>query len=119
MARHDESLFRRVIDFARERYNTDKATYHVSATLDSAPPASEVASAEQLEEIYLEKWSNVPAGKGFTNPGRQILHCTFGSVLTDAELGSAVRSVLEANTETYADVLAEHFTRHLQALQTG
>ena len=29
----------RLVTFARERYNTDKATYHVSATLASAPPA--------------------------------------------------------------------------------
>ena len=36
VARHDEALFRRVIDFARERYDRDKATYHVSATLGPA-----------------------------------------------------------------------------------
>src|SRR5205085_2439902 len=38
-ARHDESLFRRIIEFARNRYDVDKATYHVSATVASAPPA--------------------------------------------------------------------------------
>ncbi len=37
VARHDSALFRRIIDFARSRYETDKATYHVSATLASAP----------------------------------------------------------------------------------
>src|SRR4029078_5023920 len=36
--RHDEALFRRIIDFSRGRYETDKATYHVSATLDKTPP---------------------------------------------------------------------------------
>ena len=30
VARHDEALFRRIIDFGRARYDTDKATYHVS-----------------------------------------------------------------------------------------
>ena len=37
-------------------------------------------------------WSagrDVPAGKGFTEPGRQVLHCTFGTVLMDPELGPA------------------------------
>ena len=48
----------------------------------------------ELERTYLEFWSDVPAGCGFTQPGRQILHCTFGSVLTDPEYGPAVRDVL-------------------------
>jgi len=119
VARHDAALFRRVIDFARERYNTDKATYHVSATLDSAPPAGEVSDTKTLEQLYLECWPDVPAGKGFTNLGRQILHCTFGSVLTDATLGPAVRGVLDSHTDTYTEVLADHFARHLEALNSG
>jgi hypothetical protein len=118
-ARHDESLFRNVIEFARQRYETDRATYHVSATLQSAPPAGEVDAVAELERIYLENWSDVAQGAGFTNPGRQILHCTFGSVLTHPEWGSALRGVLESHADTYTEVLAEHFQRHLRALQTG
>jgi hypothetical protein len=119
VARHDESLFRRLIDFARGRYDTDKATYHVSATLADAPPASDVRDVAELERIYLERWSDVPAGRGFTNPGRQILHCTFGSVLTHPEYGPAVKAVLKAHPDTYAEVLADHFARHLDALRIG
>ncbi|MCA9185305.1 MAG: tagaturonate epimerase family protein [Pirellulaceae bacterium] len=119
VARHDEALFRKIIDFSRLRYPTDKATYHVSATNDSAPPASDVGSVRELEGLYLECWDRVPAGQGFTAPGRQILHCTFGSVLTDPRLGKAVRDVLVAHPDTYTEVLADHFSRHLQALQAG
>lgn len=119
VARHDELLFRRIVTFARERYETDKATYHVSATLDSAPPEGDVADAVELERLYLERWEVVPEGRGFTQPGRQILHCTFGSVLTHPNFGPAVRGVLEANPETYATVLEEHFVRHLIALKSG
>jgi tagaturonate epimerase len=118
VARHDEALFRRVVRFARERYDTDKATYHVSAT-NAAVPDESGLSREQLEKIYLECWTDVPAGVGFTEPGRQILHCTFGSTLTDPELGPAVRSVLESNPGTYTEVLADHFGRHLEALRAG
>jgi len=82
VARHDESLFRQLIDFGRSRYDTDKATYHVSATNATVPPTSDIADADGLERTYLERWADVPAGKGFTEPGRQILHCTFGSTLT-------------------------------------
>ena len=119
VARHDEQLFRRIVDFGRSRYDTDKATYHVSATVDSAPPQREVADSGQLEQLYLECWPNVPQGKGFTKLGRQILHCTFGSVLTSEEFGPAVRAVLEAHPDTYTEVLADHFSRHLQALAAG
>jgi tagaturonate epimerase len=119
VALKDEPLFRRVIDFARSRYETDKATYHVSATLHSTPPASEVFDGTELERLYLERWSDVPVGKGFTSPGRQILHCTFGSTLTHPELGPAVKQVIEQNVDTYTEVLADHFARHLLALRTG
>ena len=119
VARHDGPLFRRIITFAREHYEVDRATYHVSATLDSAPPEEQVADIVELERHYLERWADVPAGRGFTAPGRQILHCTFGSTLTDPDLGPAVRLVLETHPETYADVLEEHFVRHLDALRAG
>lgn len=119
VARHDVALFRRLIDFARLRYNIDKATYHVSATLDSAPTTTECTSVSELEQHYLECWSDVPFGRGFTNPGRQILHCTFGSTLTDPVLGPAVKSLLAANVGTYTEILREHFVRHLQALKDG
>jgi len=114
--RHDEPLFRTIIDFARERYETDKATYHVSATLDSAPPQEQIVDPTELEQIYLERWSDVPEGKGFTALGRQILHCTFGSVLTHKELGPAMLEIVNSHCETYTEILAEHFERHLAAL---
>jgi hypothetical protein len=119
VARHDEKLFRGVIDFSRGRYDTDKATYHVSATVQNVPPASDLRDARQLEKTYLELWSDVAPGKGFTAPGRQILHCTFGSVLTDPALGKEVRDCVAAHPDTYTEVLADHFARHLDALTRG
>jgi hypothetical protein len=118
VARHDEGLFRRIIDFARSRYDVDKATYHVSATVASAPP-TEGTSVQELEREYLELWSEVPKGKGFTKPGRQILHCTFGSVLCHAELGPALKELLREQQATYTEVLADHFVKHLEALREG
>ena len=119
VALHDEELFRRIVEFARGRYDVDKATYHVSGTVEGTPPASEVAEVKELEREYLECWEDVPQGKGFTKPGRQILHCTFGSVLTDAELGPAVRACCEENLATFTEVLKDHFVRHLEALRDG
>ena len=122
VARHDEKLFRTIIDFSRARYDTDKATYHVSATCDSAPAQGDVADIRELEGLYLEHWEDVDANKpgtGFVAPGRQILHCTFGSVLTDATLGKAVVDVIKAEPGTFKDVLALHFGKHLIALRAG
>lgn len=115
-ARHDAALFRRIIDVARRHYDRDKATYHVCARVDALPSPQDVTGVQQLEQIYLERWPEVPRGKGFTAPGRQVLHCTFGTILTDPELGGLLRQLLEAHAHTYTEVLADHFMRHLQAL---
>ena len=118
VARHDSAAFREIIDFSRGRYETDKATYHVSATLADAPETKDADDAT-LESEYLEMWKDVPVGKGFTKPGRQILHCTFGSVLTDDKFGKIVHDCLKAHPDTYVEVLDDHFGRHLDALKSG
>lgn len=118
VAIHDETLFRQIVRFARSRYDVDKATYHVSAT-NAAVSDDESLDRDQLERVYLERWADVPKGLGFTEPGRQILHCTFGSTLTHPEYGPALRAVLESHPETYCEVLADHFSRHLEALRAG
>ena len=119
VARHDVGLFRRIIDFSRSRYERDKATYHVSATLKSAPPANEIKEARLLERHYLGLWDEIKGPGGLSNPGRQILHCTFGSVLTDAALKGEVLAVLEGNPRAYQEILADHFGRHLKSLAAG
>ena len=112
VVRRDVPLFKAIALFARERYSIDRATYHVSAELDDAPDPREL-SALELEDAYLQLWSKTPEGQGFTRPGRQILHCTFGSVLTHAEFGPALKEVLRQHPADYAEVLREHFVRHL------
>lgn len=118
IARHDPGGFRTIVDFSRDRYEHDRRTYHVSATLADAPKTADADDAT-LEREYLELWDEVPAGKGFTKPGRQILHCTFGSVLTDNRLSRLVSDCLRAHPDTYRGVLDDHFSRHLDALRTG
>ena len=54
---------------------------------------------------------------------RQMLHVTFGSVLTERLSGEGYRfrdrflNVLRANEETYYRVLEAHFDRHLEPFQ--
>jgi hypothetical protein len=115
----EPDLFRQIVDFSRGRYDADKATYHVSAAVDAIPAPNEIPDNERLQQIYLERWCEVPPGRGFTAAGREILHCTFGSVLTDRQLGPAVQQAINTNQNVYKEVLVEHFTRHLQALNAG
>lgn len=116
LVRHEPKLFREIITFARGRYDTDKATYHVSATLQSAPDVS-AANDVELEREYLEIWNEVPSGVGFTKLGRQILHCTFGAVLTHPQYGAQLRDCLSTHADTYSEILEDHFSRHLEALR--
>lgn len=115
----EPDLFREICEFSRKHYNHDKATYHVHATLEQTPPPSELTDNLKLQDVYLERWENVPPDRGLVEPGRQILHCTFGSVLTDKKLGPALRECLESNLSTYTEVLSEHFSRHLDSLAKG
>jgi len=108
VVRHDISRFRQIVESSREHFATDRATYHISAELAKVPPPSAVPDPRKLEQIYLDE-----------NDGRQILHVTFGSVLTDPTLGPAVKQVLTAHPQTHRQVLAAHFGKHLAALRSG
>jgi hypothetical protein len=118
-ARVDARLFRRLVVFARDRYDTDRATYHVSATNQMVPPPSAISDDKELERRYLGSWESTPRGKGLSVPGRQIMHCTFGSTLTHPEFGPALRGVLEDHPSQYKEILVTHFSKHLEALRAG
>ncbi len=100
----DVGFFREIYTFARERYDTDKASYHVSAELGRAPLPDRVTNWPALLDQF---------------DAREILHVTFGSVLTDQNADGSLRfydrftSILRANPEAYAANLETHFTRHL------
>ena len=69
VAIHDPALFRRVVEFARTRYDVDKATYHVSATIESTPPASAIADSAELARLYSRSRAGLsafPTGWSFT-----------------------------------------------------
>jgi hypothetical protein len=103
----DPAFFRAVYAFARERYDTDKASYHVSAELGKAPLAKDVPEADLpalLEHFH----------------AREILHVTFGSVLKEVSPDGKLRfkdtlfGLLRSNPESYADNLERHFVKHLR-----
>ncbi len=107
-ARRERRLFRRIVDFARGRFEADRATYLVSSRLSQAPTAAAISDDARLEQLYLDE----PAG-------RQILHVTFGSVLTDSALGPMLRDVLVEHPDIHREVLAAHLKKHLVSLESG
>ncbi|HET8845759.1 MAG TPA: tagaturonate epimerase family protein [Ktedonobacteraceae bacterium] len=98
LAAHDRAFFREIWDFARGRYETDRRTYHVSATLEAAPLA-EALSDEELPGLFDQF------------DARQILHVTFGSVLD--VFGDRLHRSLCANLPAYHAYIQRHFEKHL------
>jgi hypothetical protein len=97
-------LFREILDFARERYETDKATYHVSADVAKVPPADTLKD-EQLPGL-LDDFD-----------ARQVLHVTFGSVLTDDDgekFGKQIYAALKTDEEAHYAALEKHLGRHVK-----
>ena len=50
VARHEPGLFRRIVEFARQRYDTDRASYHVSATVDTVPAPADMTDPPKQNE---------------------------------------------------------------------
>jgi hypothetical protein len=100
-------LFGEILDFARSRYETDKASYHVSAKLDQVPSA-QTCTPERFLQLFDD------------DHARQVLHVTFGSVLTcKDETGKPVfknrlRRALEQHEEAHYENLQRHFRRHIE-----
>lgn len=112
VAQIDPSLFCSIYTFARDRYETDRATYHVSASLDRAPLPNAVEDSE-LPRL-LDQFD-----------AREILHITFGSVLTDRTAEGQWRfydrlmTLLRTHPEAYAANVQAHFQRHLRPFVSG
>lgn len=106
IAEVDPHLFLEIYDFAREHYEADRASYHVSARLDRAPLPAELT--DRPVASLLDQFD-----------AREILHVTFGSVLTERTLagellfGDRLRAALITAPELYAANLEAHFLRHL------
>ncbi|MBT3268503.1 hypothetical protein HN371_15205 [Candidatus Poribacteria bacterium] len=109
VARVDAPLFRDIIEFSLTRFDEDRATYHISADLARVRIPAGLSETERERE-YLD-----------IEDGRQVLHVTFGSVLTNAERGykQRIMDILGDNAELHAEVLETHLGRHIDLLTIG
>ena len=114
VARTAPDLFAEVCAFCRSRFESDRKSYHLSTTqaeVNSLPPFSRGAADEAL---YLDE-----------RVGRQLLHVTFGSVLTSGRDGKGrpfkqgILETLDQHPELHLEFLEKHFDKHLSGLSKG
>jgi hypothetical protein len=113
--RTDPRLFSEIAAFSRSRFETDRATYHISATLNGTPEPGGLP-IDEVERLYLDE-----------NNGRQILHVTYGSVLTARRpddpavyrFRDRLYDLLLDHRRLHNQLIAGHLGKHLRLLRGG
>lgn len=113
VCRANPALFGEIARFSHEHFASDRASYHISTT-EAEVAALAKADASETERLYLDE-----------RPGRQLLHVTFGSVLTKGKCASgrpfreAILETLAENAALHDSLLEKHFDRHIGLLNQG
>jgi hypothetical protein len=100
----DEGLFKEIYSYAIDHYDIDRQSYHVSAQISKTPKPSEVRDWPALLDQF---------------DAREILHVTFGSVLTERTADGKLRfydrlmADLQEYRADYINNLEKHFVKHL------
>ena len=106
MSIKEPNFFREILDYCTALYEQEKKTYHVSADLDKIKSAKDYIDNE-LESLFYD--DNV----------RQVLHVTFGRILTDKtsngnyKFKDRLLDYLKTYEETYYEIIEIHFHKHL------
>ncbi len=106
VAAENTKLFREIYDFCFGLYETEKLSYHVSATLSNLKESSGYNDKELLELFSSED-------------ARQVLHVTFGKVLTEKTstgylFKDKILNCLKENEKTHYTFLTNHFIKHIE-----
>lgn len=113
VARTAPRLFAEIVEFCRGRFDSDRRSYHLSTT------SSEVRSLPAYtgprdESLFLDQ-----------RAGRQLLHVTFGSVLTQGRdqaggrFKEGILEQLQQHAEMHFELIERHLARHLSLLKQG
>jgi len=105
VANRAPEVFREILALSRERFGEEKASYHLSASLERAPSARSLLDHELLDLVA-------------QHDARQILHVGYGAVLADP-LGAKLDCVLREYEDEYYERLANHLGRHVRLLGGG
>ena len=113
VARKNPEAFLEIIKFSLEKFETDRATYHISADLNRVKDPMDL-NHKGREAEFLD-----------LDDGRQIMHVTFGSVLTTNKMSDRqpfkeiILETLSTNPDLHNQLLNEHLGRHIRLLSHG
>jgi len=113
VCRSDRPLFEEIAAFSHSRFAMDRASYHISTT-EAEVAALRGTDAAEFERVYLDE-----------RVGRQLLHVTFGSVLTVGKrpdgrtFKEAILETLGKNEALHHYLVEKHFDHHLELLNAG
>jgi len=113
VARHDLDLFRGICYFSLEQFQRERASYELSTNLDNIPDLSKL-NGEQMASLLDNSFGN--------DDLRQVLHVTYGSVLTAkgddraSEFADRCFDILKKNEKEHFEVLGSHIKHHLRML---
>jgi hypothetical protein len=106
VANAEPEEFRKILDFARIEYEKEKESYHVSAKLENVHSSDKYSDAELLD-LFTQ------------DDARQVLHVTFGKVLTTIKedgkplFKDTIYTCLRKNEDVHYNYLINHFKNHL------
>jgi|WetSurMetagenome_2_1015567.scaffolds.fasta_scaffold23658_1 tagaturonate epimerase len=109
IAASDPMLFRDILDCARDNYDKDRKSYHVTAQTERTSPAKEYSDAQLL-------------GLLSDDNARQILHVTFGTILSaknekgESKFKDKIMHCLEEHEDIHYQYLIKHFKRHIDPI---
>jgi hypothetical protein len=102
-SRFDPALFRAMFEAAYRYYPEALKLYHITPDLSRIPPIAGVAD-EDLPG-YLERPES-----------RQLLHISYGGLLTDTALGPKFFGFLTGSEEAHYGCVRDHIRRHIELL---
>ncbi len=103
IATEEPTLFRKLYKYAKDKYKKAREYYHVTPNLGN------LANIDLLVDSQLVNILENP-------DARQVLHITYGEMLSDRNLHNEIYSALLSHIEEYWDNLESHIGRHLKLL---
>ena len=107
VARTETKLFAEIVEFSRGCFEHDRNSYHISATPEKVQALPKYMSPKD-EAKFLDEID-----------GRQLLHVTFGSVLTHPTFKPRILEILQKHADLHLELLDKHLTKHMALLTKG
>ncbi len=106
------ALYREIHAYALSMFDEARKFYHVTTDLTKIPDLASLSDAE-LPNLFTQ------------NDARQLIHITYGFILTDKNADGSYRfkdrlyTFWRENEEVYAEMLHQHIGKHLALLYQG